>query len=59
MLSVIDYERGLTATALTNVLKLDRVQNEAMRVILGNTKDTPIGTVRQCQSYWESPRTHP
>ena len=45
--------------ALTNVLKLDRVQNEAMRVILGNTKDAPIGTVRQCQSYWESTRTHP
>ena len=29
-----------------NLLKLDRVQNEAMRVILGTTKDTPITTMR-------------
>ena len=28
------------------MLKLDRVQNEAMRVILGTTKDTPIETMR-------------
>ena len=31
---------------LTNLLKLDRVQNEATRVILGTTKDTPTETVR-------------
>ena len=30
----------------SNVLKLDRVQNKAMRVILGTTKDTPIETMR-------------
>ena len=46
VLSVIDYGLGLTTMAQTNLLKLDRVQNEAMRVILGTTKDTPIETMR-------------
>ena len=32
--------------AQTYLLKLDRVQNEAMRVILGTTKDTPTETMR-------------
>ena len=32
--------------AQTNLLKLDRVRNEAMRVILGTTKDTPTETTR-------------
>ena len=32
--------------AQTNLLKLDRVQNEAMRVILGTTKDTTTETMR-------------
>ena len=45
-LSVTDYGLGLTTTAQTNLLKLDRVQNEAMRVILGTTKDTLIETMR-------------
>ena len=31
--------------ATESLLKLDRVQNEAMRVILGTTKDTPIETM--------------
>ena len=30
----------------TNLLKLDRVQNEAMRVIQGTTKDTPTENIR-------------
>ena len=46
VLSVIDYGLGLTTVAQTNPLKVDRVQNEAMRVILGTTKDTPIETTR-------------
>ena len=29
----------------TNLLKLDRVQNEATQVILETTKDTPIETM--------------
>ena len=45
-LSVTDYGLGLTTTAQTNLLKLDSVQNEAMRVILGTTKDTPTETMR-------------
>ena len=32
--------------ARTNLLKVDRVQNEAMRVTLGTAKDTPIETIR-------------
>ena len=45
ILSVIDYGLGLTTLSQSNLLKLDRVQNEAMRVILGTTKDTPIETM--------------
>ena len=44
--SVTDYGLGLTTMAQTNLLNLDRVQNEAMRVILGTTSDTPIETMR-------------
>ena len=46
VLSVIDYGLGLITMAQTNLLKLDRVQNEPMRVILGTNKDTPIETMR-------------
>ena len=46
VLSVTDYGLSLTTMAQTNLLKLDRVQNEAMRVTLRTTKDTPIATVR-------------
>ena len=46
VLSVTDYGLGLTTVAQTNLLKLDRVQNEAMRDILGTTKDTLIETMR-------------
>ena len=46
VLSVIDYGLGLTTMAQTNLLKLDRVQSEARRVILGTTKDTPTETTR-------------
>ena len=45
ILSVIDYGLGLTTLSQSNLLKLDRVQKEAMRVILGTTKDTPIETM--------------
>ena len=46
ILSVIDYGLGLTTLSQSNLLKLDTVQNEAMTVILGTTKDTPIETMR-------------
>ena len=46
VLSVIVYGRGLTTMAQTNLLKVDRVQNEAMRVILGTTKATSTETMR-------------
>ena len=46
MLSAIDYGLGFTIMAQTNLLNLDRVQNEAIRVILGNTKDTLIETMK-------------
>ena len=45
ILSVIDYDLGLTTMSQFNLLKLDGVQNEAMRIILGTTKDT-IETMR-------------
>ena len=46
VLSVTDYRLGLTTKAQINLLKLDRVQNEAMQFIQGTTKDTPIETMR-------------
>ena len=42
VLSVIDYGPGLTTMSQTNMLMLD----EAMRVILGTTKDKPTETMR-------------
>ena len=45
-LGVVLSVTGLTTMAQTNRLKLDRVQNEAKRVILGTTKDTPTETTR-------------
>ena len=44
--NVIDYGLGITTMAQTNLLKLFRVQNEAMRIILGTTKDTSTETMR-------------
>ena len=46
ILSVIDYGLSLTTLSQSNLLKLDRMQNDAMRIILGTTKDTPIETMR-------------
>ena len=46
ILSVIDYGLGLTTLSQSILLKFDRVQNEAMRVILGTANDTPIETMR-------------
>ena len=45
VLSVTGYGLGLTTVAQTNLLKLDIVQNEAMRDILGTIKDAPIETM--------------
>ena len=46
ILSVFDYGLGLTTLSQFNLLSLDRVQNESVRVILGTTKDTPIEAMR-------------
>ena len=46
MLCVTGYGLGLTLTSQTTLLKLDRVQNEPMTVILGTTKDTLTETMR-------------
>ena len=46
ILSVIDYGLGLTTLSQSNLLKLDRVQSEAMRVSLETTKDTAIEAMR-------------
>ena len=44
--SITDYGPGLTKMAPTNLLKLDRVQNEATIVILENTNGTPTETLK-------------
>ena len=46
ILSVSDCGPGLTTLSESYLLKLDRVQNETMRVFLGSTKDTPIEAMR-------------
>ena len=38
--SVIEYDFGLMTLADTHLKRLDSIQNEAMRIILGCTKDT-------------------
>ena len=42
----IGVKRQITTPSQSNLLKLNRVQNEAMSIILGITKDTPIETMR-------------
>ena len=37
---------SVTILSQSNLLKLDRVQNEATRVVLGTRKDTPIEVMR-------------
>ena len=49
ILSVTDCGLGLTTLSQSNLLKRDRVQNEAMRVILGTTRTHPL---RPCATYW-------
>ena len=44
--SECDYGLGLMTLSQSNQLKLDRVQTEAMRIILGTTKGTPIESMR-------------
>ena len=46
ILSIIDYGLVLTTLSQPNLLKLDRVQNEVISVILGTTKDTPVEAMR-------------
>ena len=46
MLCVTGYGLGLTLMTQTTRLKLDRVQNEPMKVILGTTKNTLTETMR-------------
>ena len=46
VLSVIDYGLGLLTLSQTQIEKLERVQNEAMRTVLGCTRDTPIVCLR-------------
>ena len=42
ILSVIDYGLGLLTVSKSQLVKLERIQNAAMRVILGCTRDTPV-----------------
>ena len=53
ILSIVDYDLGLTTLSQSNLLKLDTVQDQAMRVILGTTKDTPFETVRYLLDLWK------
>ena len=46
ILSVIDYGLGLLTVSKSQLMKLERIQNEAMRVILGCTRDTPVVCMR-------------
>ena len=46
VLSVIDYGLGQLKLSQTQVHRLKKVQNEAMRAVLGCTRDTPISAMR-------------
>ncbi|RUS80085.1 hypothetical protein EGW08_012163 [Elysia chlorotica] len=46
ILSVLDYGLGCLTLSEANLLKLERLQNEAMRAVLGCTRDTHIICMR-------------
>ena len=46
LISVSGHGIGVTTPAQIQLLKLDRVRNEVMRVIQGATKDTTSETMR-------------
>ena len=46
VLSVIDYGLGLVTISKTQLQKLERIQNEAMRTVLGCTRDTSCAAMR-------------
>ena len=46
VLSVIDYGFGLMTLADAHLNRLDSIQNEAMRIILGCTRDTSAAAMR-------------
>ena len=46
VLSVIEYGFGLMTLADTHLKRLDTIQNEAMRIILGCTRDTSAAAMR-------------
>ena len=46
VLSVIDYGLGLLTLSQTQVDRLEKVQNEAMRAVVVCTRDTPISAMR-------------
>ncbi|MCG8431104.1 MAG: hypothetical protein MJA29_08015, partial [Candidatus Omnitrophica bacterium] len=46
VLSVMDYGLGLLTLSQTQIQRLERIQNEAMRAALGCTRDTPIACMR-------------
>ena len=46
VLSIIDCSLGLTVLSHSDLLKLDRLQNKARKVILGVMEDTPIEAIQ-------------
>ena len=46
VLSIADYGLGCLTLSANQMKKLDRVQNEAMRAVLGCTRDTPVVCMR-------------
>ena len=46
LLSIIAYRPGFITLSQTNLLKLERVQNEAMIIILSTPRDTPVEAMR-------------
>ncbi len=46
VLSVIDYGFGLLTLSTAQLKRLETIQNEEMRSILGCSKDTPVEAMR-------------
>ncbi|BFZ05508.1 hypothetical protein BsWGS_08547 [Bradybaena similaris] len=46
VISPLEYGLGLLTLSPTQITKLERIQNEAMRAVLGCTRDTPVATMR-------------
>ena len=58
VLSVVDYGFGLLTLSKAQLTRLEGIQNQAMRIILGCTRDTSCEAMRHMLGLWTMPERH-